>query len=239
MARVIPIDGKESRDTISLPGPKNRITITGHTGSGKSQAAAWHLSNANFDVQPWVLHDPKGEEKIDDIGQLEGVEYIGVNDRKLPTHPGLYILQTTAYDGDALDEWFSRALANRRIGVYCDEGYLCGFGPGFTTMLIQGRSKFCPMIVLSQRPVEISRFAFSEAQYFQCFALTDDRDYKTLRNFAKVPSFQNYPIPEYWSYYYDVRKKRSYKMRPVPRFEDTLNRIQQKLDSRAPRRRYL
>jgi hypothetical protein len=36
-----------------------------------------------------------------------------------------------------------------------------------------------------------------------------------------------------------VRKKRSYKMRPVPRIEETLNRIQEKLDAREPRRRYL
>jgi hypothetical protein len=236
MARVIPIDGKESSDTISLPGPKDRITITGHTGSGKSQAAMWHLSNANFDAQPWVIHDPKGEEKINAI---DGAEYIGLDDKKLPTYPGLYILQTTQYDNDALDDWFSRALSHRHIGVYCDEGYLCGFGPGFTTMLIQGRSKYCPMIVLNQRPVIISRFAFSEAQYFQCFALTDDRDVTTLRGFAKVPDFAKQPIPEFWSYYYDVRKKRSYKMRPVPRIEDTLNRIQEKLDAREPRRRYL
>lgn len=231
MAKVVQIDGK---DKIRLPGPSDRITITGHTGSGKSQAALWHLSNANFDVRPWIIIDPKGEEKINSIDGLEHVE-VG----EIPKHPGLYAAHPTQYEAEEADDWYYNILQHGNIGMYFDEAFLCGFGPGFTTLLIQGRSKRCPAITLNQRPVMVSRFAFSEAQFFQCFPLTDERDYKTMRGFAKIPSFEDAPLPEFYSYYYDVRWKRAYKLQPVPKIDAILDRIESKLDNREPRRRYL
>ena len=230
MAKVIPIDGK---DNIRLPGPSDRITVIGHTGSGKSQAALWHLSNANFDQMPWVIIDPKEEEKINSI---EGAEYI--DDWKVPKYPGIYILQPTAYDTEKLDDYFATLLNNRRVGVYLDEASECGFGPGFTTFLTRGRSRHCPAISLQQRPVDVSRYTRSEAQFFQCFPLTDNADFKTLKGFAKIPDFETNPLPEFYSYYYDVRWKRCYRMMPVPRIEYILGSIDEKLNSRQKRARY-
>src|ERR1035437_1879166 len=164
MAKVIPIDGK---DKIRLPGATDRITIVGHTGSGKSQAALWHLSNANFDKRAWVIVDPKGEEKINSIDGLEHIE-IG----KIPKYPGLYAVHPTQYDSEALDDYLYNILQHGNIGCYFDEAFLCGTGPGFTPFLIQGRSQHCPAITLNQRPVLVSRFAFSESQFFQCAGAT-------------------------------------------------------------------
>jgi hypothetical protein len=234
VAKVIPIDGK---DRVRLPGPSDRITITGHTGSGKSQAALWHLSNANFDKRPWVIVDPKGEEKINAI---EGIEHIDVG--TIPKRPGLYAIHPTQYENQELDDYLYDILQHGNIGTYFDEGYLCGFGPGYTSLLIQGRSKHCPAITLNQRPVLVSRFAFSEAQFFQCFPLTDERDFKTLRGFAKIPSFEENPLPEFSSYYYDVRWKRAYRFKPVPNIDTILATINEKLESlqeREPRVRYM
>lgn len=230
MAKVIPIS---SKDKVRLPGPSDRITIIGHTGSGKSQAALWHLSNANFDVQPWVIIDPKEDDKINAIVGAEYIDY-----ETVPKHPGIYILQTTAYDGDSLDNYFSKLLERKRCGVYIDESSECGFGPGFTTFLTRGRSRHCPAISLQQRPVDVSRYTRSEAQFFQCFPLTDNADYKTLRGFAKIPSFDDVVLPEFSSYYYDVRWKRCYYFKPVPTQDVILNRINTKLEAIAPRRRY-
>jgi hypothetical protein len=224
VAKVVPIDGK---DKIRLPGPNDRITITGHTGSGKSQAAMWHLSNANFVTKPWVIVDPKGEDKIE---QIEGLEHIDVG--YIPKHAGLYAVHPTQYESDTLDDYLYQILQHGNIGCYFDEAFLCGFGPGFTTFLIQGRSQKCPAITLNQRPVMVSRFAFSESQFFQCFSLTDDRDYKTLRGFAKVPDMEANPLPEFYSYYYDVGWKRSYRMQPVPRIETILDSINEKMELR-------
>src|ERR1700733_441150 len=229
VAKVISIDGK---DKFRIPSSSDRIAIIGHTGSGKSQAAMWHLSNANFDVQPWVIIDPKEDDKINAI---EGAEYIDFD--TIPKHPGIYILSTTRYDTEELDDYLASLLEKKRIGVYIDEASECGFGPGFETFLTRGRSRQCPAIVLSQRPVNVSRYSFSEAQFVQCFALTDDRDYKTLRGFAKVPSFETDPLPEFYSYYYDVRWKRYYRFLPVPKINVILDRIDEKLDARAPQRK--
>jgi hypothetical protein len=231
MAKIIPIDDK---DKIRLPGVSDRITIVGHTGSGKSQAAMWHLSNTNFDKRPWVLVDPKGEEKINAI---EGLEHLEIGE--IPKYPGLYAVHPTQYEQEELDDYLYAILQHGNIGCYFDEAFLCGNGSGFTTFLIQGRSQHCPAITLNQRPVLVSRFAFSETQFFQCFALTDDRDYKTLRGFAKVPSFEEENLPEFWSYYYDVRWKRCYKMKPVPSIDVILESIATKLDMREPRRKYI
>jgi hypothetical protein len=229
VSKVIPIDGK---DRIRLPGPSDRITITGHTGSGKSQAALWHLGNANFDRKPWIVVDPKGDDKI---ASIEGIEHVDVG--YIPKYPGLYAIHPTQYETDELDAYLYDILQHGNIGCYFDEAFNCGHGPGFTTLLIQGRSQNCPAIVLNQRPVFVSRFAFSEAQFFQCFALTDDRDYKTLRGFAKVPNMEKFPLPEYHSYYYDVRWKRAYKFAPVPDIETILETVNNKLDNRPQRRR--
>ena len=231
MSKIVSIDRKNK---IRLPGPSDRITIIGHTGSGKSQAAMWHLSNANFDVMPWVIIDPKEEEKINAI---EGAEYIDYD--TVPKHAGIYILQTSAYDRDQLDEYFAKLLQRRNVGVYLDESSECGFGPGFTTFLTRGRSRHCPAICLQQRPVDVSRYTRSEAQFFQCFPLTDENDYKTLRGFAKIPSFETSPLPEFYSYYYDVRWKRCYKMQPVPNINTILTRIDNRLDAMQPKRVYM
>lgn len=231
MAKVFTIDGK---DKIRLPGPSDRITIIGHTGSGKSQAAMWHLSNANFDVMPWIIIDPKEDDKINAI---EGAEYINFD--TVPKSPGIYILPTTSYDTETLDDYFAKLLEKQHVGVYIDESSECGFGPGFETFLTRGRSRHCPAISLQQRPVNVSRYTLSEAQFFQCFPLTDERDYKTLRGVAKIPEFDVNPLPEFYSYYYDVRWKRCYRMRAVPRINDILETIAVKMDSLEPRRRMM
>lgn len=229
MAKIVPIDGK---DKVRLPGPSDRITIIGHTGSGKSQAAMWHLSNCNFDTMPWIIVDPKEDDKINSI---EDAEYIDFG--TIPRHPGIYILQTTTGDIDALDNYLASLLEKQRIGVYIDEASECGNGPGFTTFLTRGRSRHCPAIVLTQRPVNVSRYAFSEAQFFQCFPLTDDRDYKTLRGFAKIPEMETNPLSEFCSYYYDVRWRRCYMMQPVPEIGVILDTIDSKLATRKQSRR--
>lgn len=231
MGKVLSID---VRETPRLPGPADRIAIIGHTGSGKSQAAMWHLSNANFDVMPWVIVDPKEDDKINAI---EKAEYIGFDD--VPKYPGIYILPTTRYDIESLDEYLASLLEKKRTGVYVDEASECGFGPGFETFLTRGRSRHCPAIVLCQRPVNVSRYSFSEAQFVQCFPLTDDRDYKTLRGFAKIPEFESNPLPEFHSYYYDVRWKRCYRWKPVPKINIILDKINERMETRTKRRKYL
>jgi hypothetical protein len=231
MARVIPIDAYNS---FRLPGPRDRIAIIGPTGSGKTVAALWHLSLSNFNTKPWIVIDPKIDENI---ASIEGLEEIGVNDEKLPRHPGIYVVHPIPSQLDELDDMLLRVWQQENIGVYCDEGYMNAKGAGFLACVTQGRSKRVPMIILAQRPVFISRFVFSESQFFQMFNLEDDRDMDTIRSFVKgIPQD---PLPQYYSWYRDVIKRKTYRMKPVPESSVSVDTISDRLDARGPVRRYI
>lgn len=133
----------------------------------------------------------------------------------------------------SLDLLLTRAHAQTHVGIYIDEGYMVGNNSKpYRTVLTQGRSLRVPCITLTQRPVWISRFAFSEAQFFQVFDLVDAEDRKSVNRF--VPLNVNYPetLGEYESYYFDAGKKRLAKLGPVPFGEEVLDVF----DRRRPRR---
>ena len=95
MAKIIPIDG----DKIRLPGMRDRITIIGPTGCGKTHAAMWHLSNASFTSRPFIVIDPKREELV---SQIDGAEYIAVGE--IPKYPGIYVVNPIPSDAPLLDK---------------------------------------------------------------------------------------------------------------------------------------
>lgn len=226
MAQVVPIDG----DKLRLPSNSERLVNIGTTGSGKSVSGLWHLSMRPFEYKPYVIIDHKDE----DFGDINATE---IELGYMPKKPGLYITHPLPHEQKELDDFFMECWSRGHIGLYLDEVYMCGEGPGMLACLTQGRSKKIPMIMNSQRPVECSRFVFSESQYYQCFRLSDDRDYKTLRNFAKIPTYhRGEPLKEFWSWYFDVRWNKSYAMRPVPRAEVSIDNINSRLDPRQTRR---
>ena len=209
-----------------LPTAQNRISIIGRTGSGKTQAGVWHLSQQNFDAQPWILIDFKGDDLIAKVGSLEGAEYITVNS-PVPTSPGLYILQVRPDQKEELNTFLWRVWERENVGIYVDEGYMLDKSDAFDSILTQGRSKYIPCIVLSQRPVWLSRFVFSESNFFQVFHLNDRRDRQTVGAF--VPAKLDARLKEYHSYYYDVDRDSLVVFAPVPQQEIILTKIQSKL----------
>lgn len=211
-------------DTLRLPNSRQRIAVVGRTGSGKTVAALWHLSNANFDAMPWVIIDFKTDENINSI---EKAQYITADDN--PTRPGIYILQPAP--GEDITYFLERIWMRGNTGVYIDEGYMMGENKNveqrFKTLLTQGRSKRIPMIVLSQRPAWISRFVFSEADFFQVFHLNDNRDQKTVEAF--LPSGAFIRLPDYHSIYYDVGKNSLRYLAPVPSEDEIVQKIGERL----------
>lgn len=207
-----------------LPNGKQRIAILGRTGSGKTLAALWHLSNANFDIQPWVVVDYKTDEHI------AGIERAQIIDTSfIPKRPGLYIVQPEP--DESLLDFFTAIWQRERIGVYVDEGYMIGEDSGtekrFKTLLTQGRSKRIPMIILSQRPAWITRFVFSEADFYQIFHLNDIRDQKTVEAF--LPSGTYKRLPDYHSIYFDVGRNKTTYLAPVPMEDVLLDKINARL----------
>lgn len=215
---------------MRLPTDKQRIAILGRTGSGKSVAGLWHLSKRRFDEMPWIIVDFKTDENINAITRaniLDGYD--------APTKPGIYITQPHPQDAEGLDKLLRNVWEKGNTGILIDEGYMMkensNVENAFVALLTQGRSKRIPMIVLSQRPVWLSRFVFSESDFFQTFHLQDERDVKTIASF--LPSGAYKRMPDYHSLYYDVGRNALDYLAPVPAEDKIIAAI----DSRLPAKR--
>lgn len=228
MAKIVPIDGEK----IRLPGERDRITIIGPTGSGKTHAALWHLSNASFTERPFIVIDPKREELV---SQIDGAEYIGIGE--IPSYPGIYVVNPIPSEAPLLDKMLLDVWDHENIGLWIDEGLMFGTGEGIDACFTQGRSKRIPMIMLMQRPIWVSRFAISEATFIQYFGLEDERDQKTVRGFTKIPVKEE--LQRFHSFYYDVPRKKNYLFKPMPSSDIILNRINSRLASIKPRRKVI
>jgi hypothetical protein len=210
----------------------------GRTGSGKTQAAVWHLSTADFDRRPWVVIDYKNDELINAIQRAKLIDY-----ETIPDRPGIYILKVLPGDEELLSEWFRSVWETEGVGIYVDEGYMIDRNDKwFNACLTQGRSKHIPMIVLSQRPVWLSRFVFSEADFFQVFDLTHTQDMAKVREYIRDDGRRQLekPLGDFHSFYYDVGRKRLETFGPVPDSEQILTAIDDRLeaiDAREPQRR--
>lgn len=217
---------------IRLPNEKQRILVLGKTGTGKTCAAVWHLSNQDFSRKSWIVLNHKGDDLIDSI---EGAEHVDLNFRPHPKKKGLFIYHPIPDVNDAEVTqllWDIHALGN--IGIYIDEGYMIPpRDPAMQALLTQGRSKKIPMIILSQRPTWISRFCISEADFIQVFYLTDQRDRKVIQGFIPVDLEKLMQAPintqpllkQYHSIYYDDGKNNAVIMSPVPTEDIVLNRF--------------
>lgn len=184
--------------------------IVGRTGSGKTRAGIWHLSRRDLS-DPWILFDFKRD---DLIARLPATE-IKLTD-KLPKEGGLYVVRPNpSEDDEALVEiMLMRCWARGNIGLYFDEGFMVPDEKALRMILTQGRSLKIPVIMLSQRPVWLSRFAFSEADFFQLFDLNDQRDRKTIGSF--MPTKAQERLKPFHSWFYDVGKNELAVMLPVP-----------------------
>lgn len=203
---------------MRLPNDSQRLVIVGRTGSGKTRAGMWHLSKRNFNLMPWIIFDYKRDELIAQSPAKE----IRVTD-KIPKHPGLYVVRPNPDDEDSynVENLLMRAWAKSHVGMYFDEGYMIPDEKALGMIMTQGRSLRLPTIMLSQRPVWLSRFAFSEADMYQLFHLNDKRDRKTIGAFMP-PSAEN-DLPPFHSHYYDVGKNEINILRPVPDDATILN----------------
>lgn len=212
---------------ILLPNDTQRLSIVGATGSGKTIAALWHLSMRNFDSMPWVIYDYKWDESINEI---DGAIPLDLN-APLPTNPGIYIVHPRPDEYDSVEAHMWKIWERTNIGIYIDEGYMVSDGnrvnKGFRAILTQGRSKRIPLIVLSQRPVWMDRFVFSESEFFQIFRLQHRKDLNAVNEF--IPFNISKRLPEYQSYYYQVPTDQIVVLQPVPDRDTILDTIEAKL----------
>jgi hypothetical protein len=209
---------------MNFPNDTQRLVIVGATGSGKTQAAMWQLSRRGFLNKPWIIYDFKGDEMIQ---SLEGVIDWPV-ESPAPSRPGLYVVKPHPDQVGEVDLQLQSVWEHENIGVYIDEGLMLGTkNIGFRRLLTQGRSKHIPMIVLSQRPVWLDRFVFSESEFFQIFRLQHRKDLAAVQEF--IPFDVSERLPEYHSYYYDVTTDSMVVLEPVPDRDAILDTFDTKL----------
>lgn len=210
--------------TFQLPNDTQRLAIIGRTGSGKTQAAVWHLSMRSFDRMPWIVFNFKGDALINDI---PGTKTITLDD-DIPSKPGIYIVDVAPDEAKDADEFLLRVWKKERTGLYIDEGYMLSGLPGFRRCLTQGRSKQIPIILLSQRPVWMDRFAWSEADYFQIFNVAIADDKKTIASYVGGKVLGR--LTDYHSHWYDVAQDKTYRLKPVPSRNELLASFKQRLN---------
>lgn len=221
-----------SDETFRLPNNTQRVAVIGRTGSGKTQFGTWLLSKSSFDRQPYVVIDYKGD---DLLCSIDRIREIGL--REVPKHPGLYTIRPTPDQENEVEEWLWRVWKQEHVGLYVDEGYVLPEKGAFQAVLTQGRSKRIPVICLTQRPSWLSRFVFSEADFYAIFHLNDRRDQLTVQAFTprERMNLKN-RLPDYHAYWYDVGRDNAFQMKPVPDADTIRETIQTRL---RPKRRHI
>ena len=212
---------------MNFPDDSQRISIVGATGSGKTQAALWHLSQRSYDEMPWIIYNTKSDASIDAIPYAREIEI-----DQIPVEPGVFIVKPLPSQREETEAHQLAIWERGNMGVYIDEGYAMGSNnDAFRALLTQGRSRRIPMIVLSQRPVWLDRFVFSESEYFQVFRLQHAKDRAAMEEI--VPGSLE-RLPPYYSWYYDAIGNRLVSMRPVPSIRHIHGTFAHRL---APRRK--
>ncbi len=199
------------------PKSDDRLLIVGRTGSGKTYDALFNFAHRNYTSQPWIVTNTKGDPAINRLEKLEGVTLLEVNDDP-PRRPGIFVIKPLpGRDNDALEDFLWKVWENERTGIYIDEGYLIpSNSEAWTALLTGGRTKEIPMIILSQRPVLLNRFAISEAQFIQVKQLTRADDKKRISEYGLDLDMVGKPLPPYYSLWYDVSQNRTWTLKPVP-----------------------
>jgi hypothetical protein len=213
---------------IALPKDSQRIAIMGRTGTGKTVAGVYHLSQRTFNSVPWIMLNFKEDELLNSIPHAIDITLAD----GVPKKKGLYNLHLESGDGDRngpLEPFLAQIKARGNIGVYVDEGFeIDRMSKAYRGIQTQGRSLRIPTITLSQRPTWMSRFIISEADFYQVFALNDRRDQETISQFTPH-SMQGIKFPEYHSYYYQVAKNEAVMLPPVPAPDTLLDIFETKL----------
>ena len=222
------------------PDATNRIVVIGRTGTGKTVCGLWHLSNYDLSAMPWIVCNLKGDEHIESLGRatfVDGLEYVpSVKDRGLfVVSPTPYDLEGTAKDKSAFDRFLLKLWARGNVGIFIDEAYPIGNSKALVLCLTQGRSLRIPMIICTQRPVWITRFAFSEASFIQVFDLNIQDDIDTVESFVPLEWDKEKSLAPHQSFYYEVSTAKLYRFNPCPDMDAVRATFEEKLPRRTVR----
>lgn len=209
-----------------LPRDDEHVAVFGRNGTGKTQASVWQLSLRSYNRMPWVVINSKDDPLIN---QIPGTFDLDL-DSGAPRWPGIYVVRDALadkQDREELNGLLARVWSRQRTGVYFDEASDATGLPWFRRLLRQGRSRKCPIIAVTQRPLWLDRFVWSEASYYQGFSLNlaDDRDTAE----KMVPAYRRIKLPSFHSVWHDVKAGLTFRLDPVPDAEHILAHFRERL----------
>jgi hypothetical protein len=108
------------KSSLALPRPDQRLSVVGHTGSGKTQFAAWVLSNAPLDKMPYVVIDYKHDGLINRIRKSRELEITG----KAPKKAGLHIVHPLPHQESEMEDFLWKIWENGKTGLFIDEAHM-------------------------------------------------------------------------------------------------------------------
>lgn len=202
-----------------LPNGENRTTVIGSTGSGKTVFGTWLLSTRStldFLRKPVVIFDWKRDKLLNSLGaQKWGLH------QKAPHRPGLYIVKCPIDDVTQVDLFLDRCFEAEDMGLFFDEAAELKKSRSVNRVMKQGRSKNISCISCTQRPVDLPRSVFSEAEYFAILRLNDLEDLKEVRRFAAARDKDDKYLvmkrrDEHNAFWYDTTRNRACEFSPVP-----------------------
>lgn len=189
----------------------------------------------SYPTRPWVVYDFKGDELINEIPHAR---HIDVSEVPKPTNKGIFIVHPRPDQIEEVNAQLWKIWELENIGIYVDEGYMIAppgtRAPAFNSILTQGRSKSIPVIQLSQRPVWMPIFTFTEASFIQTYLLNNTEDVKTVSKYVNGDMTRR--LPRYHSYYYDVKGDRLDILPPVPEKQKILDRFDRRMTPTNGRR---
>ena len=211
---------------VTLPGAGKRVTIIGRTGSGKTLAALFQLSLQDWTIRPWIIFDFKGDEYI---ARIPGAKIISVTS-PVPSEPGIYIVRPLPHQTDEVEAFLWKVWEVENVGLWIDEGYMVNKSNAMRSIFTQGRSKKISVVFATQRPVWVDKFAISEADFYQIFALNDKADRDVVKRF--IPEWVNLDekLPKYHSWWVDVAEDEATELQPVPSPEKIIDIFSERME---------
>ena len=198
---------------FNLPGAADRTAVIGATGTGKTVLGAYLLSKQRFDKRPWIAIDFKNEELWDMVG-TPPMRSLKLG--QMPGKRGFYRMNVNPGQDEAFEDWLWKIWQRENVGLFVDEVSLVPQKAAFKAILRQGRSKRIPVIACSQRPVDVDREVWSEANYISVMRLDDVRDYKIIQGFTRNAPIDRL-LPEYHSHWYDKKNNSLIELPPAPK----------------------
>lgn len=213
---------------MRLPDDSQGILICGRRGSGKTHEALHHLSQRSFDRIPWVCLDFKGDDLLSQI-PVSAPYALGA---PLPAEPGLYVARAAFEDhgrGGPVEDFLVAAVQRGNIGIFIDEGVAVGqYNKGLHLLLTAGRSKNCPLVMLTQSPFYIDPWAFRLCEFIQVFYMQQIDDQARIHQYIsrdRLDFAQLRDIGPYHSAYWDVLADKLEFLQPCPALPAIYDRI--------------